>query len=351
MSFQKLKPKPDIEGFLKTLRNHKANHIPIAELGIHPLIKEKFLSKKIITLEDEVEFWYKAGYDYIKLQPKADFNPMQIGLSENVSYNDDGTIFRKWASENEGVITNDDEFEKYVFPSTNDFDYTNLENVKNLLPEGMGVIGQYGDIFTMTWEMMGFESFSFALFENEKLIKNLNDKLGNLVLDMFKNFCELDSVKVLWYSDDIAYTNGLLVSPDTLDKYFFPWLKKIGDLAKKYNKPLIYHSDGILFDVMDKIIDCGVNALHPIEPKAMDIVEVKKRYGTKLCLIGNIDVDLLSRGTEAEVKKNVLYNIENVGTHGGYCVGSGNSIPEYVKFENFITMIETVKEFNKSNQF
>jgi uroporphyrinogen decarboxylase len=100
---------------------------------------------------------------------------------------------------------------------------------------------------------------------------------------------------------------------------------------------------------MDKIIDCGVNVLHPIEPKAMNIVEVKKRYGNKLCLIGNIDVDLLSRGTEVEVKKNVLYNIENVGTHGGYCVGSGNSIPEYVKFENFITMIETVKEFNKSN--
>ena len=33
---------------------------------------------------------------------------------------------------------------------------------------------------------------------------------------------------------------------------FFPWLKKIGDLAKRYNKPLIYHTDGILYDVMDE---------------------------------------------------------------------------------------------------
>jgi hypothetical protein len=48
-------------------------------------------------------------------------------LSENVSYNDDGSVFRKWASENKGVITNDDKFEQYVFPATTDFDYSNFE--------------------------------------------------------------------------------------------------------------------------------------------------------------------------------------------------------------------------------
>lgn len=78
----------------------------------------------------------------------------------------------------------------------------------------------------------------------------------------------------------------------------------------------------------------------------MDIKEVKKRYGDKLCLIGNIDVDLLSRGTEEEVRKVVLNNIESAGMNGGYCAGSGNSIPEYVKFENYLAMIMTVKEFN-----
>ena len=156
---------------LKTLRREKVNYIPLAELGVHPKIKELFLSKKIEGLKDEVDFWHRAGYDYIKLQPKADFNPMKIGLDNNVSYNDDGTIFRKWASESNGVISNFDDFEKYTFPTTSDFDYTNFEKVKSLLPDGMGVIGQYGDIFTMTWEMMGFESFSIALFENEELSK------------------------------------------------------------------------------------------------------------------------------------------------------------------------------------
>lgn len=342
-------PKPDIESFLKIIANQPCNYIPIAELGVHPLIKERFIGKKITGLEEEIEFSYNAGYDYIKLQPKADFNPAQIGLSENLSYNDDGTIFRKWASESTGVITDWESFDKYQFPAKEDFSYKNIEKVKSLLPNGMGVIGQYGDIFTMTWEMMGFESFSYALFENKSLVVELNNILGNLVLSMFEYFAQSENVDALWYSDDIAYINSLIVSPQTLDKYFFPWLKKIGDLAKKYNKPLIYHSDGILFSVMDKIIDCGVTALHPIEPKAMNIFEVKEKYGEDLCLIGNIDVDLLSRGTEEDVSKQVLNIIEKLGRNGGYCIGSGNSVPEYVKFENYIAMINTVKSVNSND--
>lgn len=340
--------KPDIENFLNTLRNKKSTSIPIAELGVHPLIKQKVIGKEIRELRDDVEFWYKAGYDYIKIQPKADFNPAKIGLSENISYNDDGTVFRKWASEGQGVVTSLEDFEKYVFPNENDFDYDAFEKVKMHLPDGMGVVGQYGDIFTMTWEMMGFETFSLALFENPELIELLNHRLGNLVVSMFENMAQSESVRALWYSDDIAYTNGLLVSPDVLDKYFFPWLKKIGEIAANAGKPLIYHSDGLLYDVMDRIIECGINALHPIEPKAMDITEVKLRYGNKLCLIGNIDIDLLARGTIEDVKKNVINNLNTIGVNGGYCVGSGNSIPEYVKVETYLSMIQTVKEFNEN---
>ena len=339
---------PNIDGLVRTLKNEFAGYIPVVELGIHPQIKEKILSKKILELADEVEFWYKTGYDYIKLQPKADFNPAMIGVNENYSFNDDGTIFRKWASENKGVITNEKEFDDYKFPDKLEFDYSNFEKVKKLLPAGMGVIGQYGDIFTMTWEMMGFESFSFALFENEELVERLNQRLGELVLDMFKNMSELELVDALWYSDDIAYTNSLMVSPGVLDKYFFPWLKKIGDFARQSGKPLIYHSDGLLNDVFEKIIDCGVTAIHPIEPKAMKIDDVNEKFGNRLCLIGNIDVDLLSRGNEKEIRKNVLDNLEKIGLDHGYCVGSGNSIPEYVNVKNYLMMINTVKEFNKS---
>jgi len=333
---------PDITQLLKTLKREKADYIPIVELGIHPKIKERFLGRPLNNIKDEIEFWHKAGYDYIKLQPV-----FKLNLGQTI-VDSDSTI--KWASEKQGLIKSFEDLERFYFPSASEIDYTNFEKVKGLLPEGMGVIGQYGDIFTMTWELMGFEHFAFSLFDNPELVKALNDRIGNLVLSMFDFISGQDSVNIIWYSDDIAYKTGLMVSPSILDIYFFPWLEKIGNLTKKYSKPFIYHSDGVLYQVMDKLIDCGIDALHPIEPKAMQIADVKRKYGEKLSLIGNIDVDLLCRGKGNDIRNQVLLNIKQAGFNGGYCVGSGNSIPDYVHYENYITMIETVKEFNRKNQ-
>ena len=338
---------PDIEQFIHTLRREKASYVPIAELGVHPRIKERFLGHPLTSLEDEIEFWYKAGYDYVKLQPGADFNPSKIGVSDEVIIKDDGSLGYNWMSEGTGLITSFEDFEHYVFPEKESFDYSRFEQVKALLPEGMGVIGQYGDIFTMTWEMMGFEGFSMALFENPELIQAVNDRIGELVLSMFEYFAQSDVVDVLWFSDDIAFSTGLLMSPQVLETYFFPWLKKIGELARQYNKPLIYHTDGVLWDVFEHIIDCGVDALHPIEPKAMKIAEVKEKYGDKLCLIGHVDVDLLARGTPQEVRRKVRENIEVAGYNGGYIVGSGNSIPDYVNYENYLALLAAAREFGR----
>jgi len=341
--------RPDIEQFKMTLKRGKADYIPLAELGIHPLIKAKFLGRPITNLKDDVDFWYQAGYDYIKLQPGADFNPDKLFLqdNENTTINDDGSIARNWATEGRGIINSFENLEKYKFPSKDDFNYSNFEEVRQYLPEGMGVIGQYGDIFTMVWELMGFEEFSFALFDNPQLIRTLFDIIGNLVLSMFEYFAQSDTVDVLWYSDDIAYSSGLMLSPSILREYFFPWLKKIGDLAKAANKPLIYHTDGVLYEVMEDIIASGVDALHPIEPQAMAIAEVKERYGDRLCLIGHVDVDLLARGTPKQIREKVRQNIEEAAYNGGYCVGSGNSVPEYIKFENYLAMLDAAKEFGR----
>ncbi|MCK4296272.1 MAG: nucleoside 2-deoxyribosyltransferase, partial [Candidatus Marinimicrobia bacterium] len=99
---------PNIEQFKLTLKRGKADYVPVAELGIHPIIKEKYLGKPIRTLKDDIDFWNKAGYDYIKLQPKANFNPGKLLLqdNENTTFNDDGTVSRKWATEGKGIITN-----------------------------------------------------------------------------------------------------------------------------------------------------------------------------------------------------------------------------------------------------
>ena len=335
--------RPDLDQLITTLRRGKGTHVPNVELGIHPVIKERFLGRPVVTLADDVEFWQKAGYDYIKLQPTVDFNPGRVGADQNLMASADGTVVRKWASEGAGVIQSMDDLERYVFPRREEIGYERFDAVRALLPAGMGVCGQYGDIFTMTWEMMGFENFSMAVYEQPELVGELNNRVGEIVVGMFERMTAHPAVDILWYSDDIAYASGLMVSPALLRKYFFPWLKAIGDLARAVGKPFIYHTDGVLWDVMEDIIACGVDALHPIEPKAMAIAGVKRRYGDRLCLIGHVDVDLLSRGTTDEVREQVRRNIREAGFDGGYCAGSGNSIPEYVTFDNYVAMLDEVR--------
>jgi len=337
---------PDFERLKCTLFNQKTNSVPLIELGIDPYIKSLILNRPCHTLQDEVQFMQQMGYDFIKLQPAIN---MEIGLqmspksgtnSKNTSAAD-----RAWAPESNGIIRDWADFEKYPWPTPSDIDYSSFEEIRHILPDGMGVIGQYGDIFTLVWEMMGFENFAIALYEQPDLVGALFDKISKIILSMFDTMSDMDWIGALWYSDDIAYSSGLMVHPNILKKYFFPQLAYIGRLTKKRDIPFIYHSDGVLWRVMDDIIGCGVNALHPIEPKSMNIVEVKEKVGNKLCLCGGIEVDLLARGKEHEVVKLVEKWLNEVGSKGGYCAGSSNSIPEYVNIDNYKAMVRTVLEY------
>jgi len=72
----------------------------------------------------------------------------------------------------------------------------------------------------------------------------------------------------------------------------------------------------------------------------MDIREVKRRYGDVFCLIGNIDVDVLSRSTPEMVRQQARGLLRDLAPGGGYCLGSGNTVPSYVRLENYRAMIE-----------
>lgn len=334
---------PDFNRLKHTLFNQKTESVPLIELGIDPYIKSLILNRPCLTLQDEVEFMQQMGYDFVKLQPVIEWD---IGEQMTAKSNTDNTLIsspdRAWAPGSGGIIKGWSEFENYPWPDPSHIDYSAFEKIRQILPDGMGVIGQYGDIFTLVWEMMGFENYAMAIYEQPDLVEALFGKVSKIILSMFDTMSDMDLVGALWYSDDIAYSSGLMVHPDILNQYFFPPLTHIGRLTQQRNIPFIYHSDGVLWDVMDEIINSGVNALHPIEPKSMDILEVNNRVGDKLCLCGGIEVDLLARASENDIIKLVSKLLKEVAGDGGYCAGSSNSIPEYVNVRNYLAMITTV---------
>jgi|YelNatPaOPRAMG01_1025707.scaffolds.fasta_scaffold00010_55 uroporphyrinogen decarboxylase len=338
--------RPNFEVLRQTLLGGRGPYVPLFELIVDRSLKAALLGRPVETPRDEVDFARLAGYDYVLFSPRLDFAPelAQEDGATHVRDRADHSGTRVWAEEGSGIFRSIRDVENFPWPSPDELDWSRLAELEKALPPDMGIVAQYGDIFTWSWRFLGFEQFSFALAEQPALVEAVFERIGEIELELFRRMAASPKVGALFYSDDIAYSSGLMVSPVVLRKYLFPWIRKIGELAGERELPFIYHSDGDLRLVLDELLELGIHALHPIEPKSMDILELKRRYGSRLCLCGNVDVDLLARGKPEDIRRQVAWLIENVGRLGGYCLGSGNSVPEYVPLENYRAMIETAIE-------
>lgn len=187
------------------------------------------------------------------------------------------------------------------------------------------------------------------------LAYNLADETGVIekILDIYTDWSAEVAVRLqqcgvdmIWYTDDIAFNTSLMFSPDFFREVCKPRMKKVMDQIKC---PIIYHTDGYIKPVIDDFIDLGVNALHPMDPCALDIEEIKREFGGRVCLMGNIDLrHTLVTGTVEEVREEVRQRIEKIGYNGGYIIASANTITRYCKPENVIAMRDAIAEFRQN---
>jgi len=349
MQNNSMKRAPKFERILQTLRCEESDYVPVAELSIDREIKDKFLGKPVHDVKMDVEFWRQAGYDYIQMRPNYEYPGVSLAsavgtllsLNAVAPREEVASSLDKWKQ-----IGSEKDMETYAWPDPETIDYSNLRAAADCLPEGMGIISGVGGIFTRTWMLMGFENFCMALTENPAFIKKMFDKIGSIQCAVLRKVVKMNKVGAFWYGDDLAYTEGLMVSPGTYRQYLFPWLEELFGIAHGAGMPVAMHTDGDVRLLIDDLVKIGLNALHPIEPKAMDIYGLKNKYQGKLCLIGNLDLaGALGRGTPAQVRAEVRERIQRLATGGGYAVGSSNSVAYYVPIANYRAMLEATFEF------
>ncbi len=369
---------PDFENRLRKvlLCQGAPDRIPLIEGGIYSEIKEKFLGRPIESLEDEADFWEKAGHDAIvirsgireitdaaipqqnqsRFQSKApDTQPVQIAkdfaidkLKTQKLSSQTGSGTRHWASSKEGIIVNDDDFNNFPWPEPNDLDYSIFEEASRILMKEMKIIPFTGQILSPVYLMMGFENFYLKLALDDPLIEKMFQKIGEFSLKTVEILLEFDCIGAIWINDDMAGATNTLINPDDYRRLNFPWYERIAKLVHAKNLPLILHSDGCIYSILDDLIRIGFDAIHPIEPKAMDIGRVREIVGPDICLIGNVDVDFpLSRGNPDDVSKAVRNLIRTMGPDGGYCISSSNSIPDYVPYDNWLAMRNAAIEYGE----
>ena len=211
----------------------------------------------------------------------------------------------------------------------------------------MRLIAHAGGMVMHARVWMGMERFWTTLGTDSALVVTLLEKLQALQIVAIERATDHPAVGAFLLDDDLAHCGGLLESPRFLRAHVFPFYQRIGEIVHSKGLPFIMHTDGKVTQVLPDLIACGLDALHPLEPKAMDIVAVNREFGDRLALLGNIDVDLLTRGSPDEVRAQVRQCIQEVAPGGGFAIGSSNSIPDYVPLENYRALVEASLEFGR----
>ena len=117
-------------------------------------------------------------------------------------------------------------------------------------------------------------------------------------------------------------------SPELFAELVAPHLKECIDTYRELGVYTIKHTDGNINPILDQIVDCGPDALHSIDPQGhMSLLEVRRKYGSKICTIGNVNCGLLQTGTEEEAAEDIRRCIREGMSYGyGFIFSTSNCV-------------------------
>ncbi len=345
---------PNFDRIRKTMGHEEPDRVPLIEALVAYEIQSQFLGRKVedSDLKSQAEFWAQAGYDSIPLTVGM-MNPGEVTQESSIyrvvqkTLRKEGDEMVPWNIEENGVITEPGDYDRFPWEEAARLDFSKFSGIQPFLPQGMKILACSGKVFTVTWMLLGFQNFCLSLYMQEDLVSKVFQKVGEIQVQGAKKLSKIPNLGALWVVDDLCYGSGPMIDPKFFRKYVFPWYEELGALAKKQGLLFFFHSDGNLWPIMEDLISIGFDAIHPIDPTSMDIREVKARVGKKLGILGNIHTDLLNRGTSEQVRKLTRETLRDIAPGGGFAIGSGNSVPNWARFENFQAMRETALQFGK----
>lgn len=209
------------------------------------------------------------------------------------------------------------------------------------------VFAQIGGPISMLNEMMGMEDYLVYCLTNTEEIKALAEKVMDYEIAKAKLFLDHGADGIL-LADDMAFNTGLLLPPYIMEEVAFPFYERaVREIKAHKDVPIALHTDGNINIILDKIADLGFEAIHSLQPSAgMNIREVKEKYGNRLCLIGNIDLDyIMTFASASEVEKNVLDTIQAASMGSGFILSTCNTMVDMIPNENAAVMYETAENY------
>ena len=322
------------------------DRVPIVEFIIDPLVIKGVCPEA----KDQTDFEEIMGLDGVCCG--AHFKRVSEGA--------DGTFIDEWgvmykggpevvAHPIKGPIKTMDDLKKYSPPDPDaPHRLGNLPDLVRRFKGEKAIVFRHRAAFMWSAYLNGMDNLLMNFLIQPEFAHALLDKVFEADEKVIRNAIRMGA-DIIVLGDDYASNNGPLMSPNIFREFILPRLKKAVKAVHEEGGHVIKHSDGNLWQLLDMMIDAGIDGLNPIEPAAgMDIGRIKQKCGDRVCLVGNIDCGrLLSAGSVEEVESAVKDCILKASPGGGHILSSSNSIHSSVKPENFAAMIEAAKRYGK----
>ncbi len=265
------------------------------------------------------------------------------------TYEKDGTVIMGYHG---GIFKDFDDYESFERPDPHDpkrlAAYLAGKDVQEQMNNEILSVPAIGGMMEPSWEAFGLETFS-RILARPKHARKVFDDHGNLAVELTKILAD-HGAEIILIWDDYGFKNGPFMSPKSFQTYVFPWLKKICDEAHKRGSKILLHSDGDLMLLIDDIVNCGVDALNPIESTTAnpdyDIFKLNEKYGDRLTFVGNISPVMLATGSIDEIKDYSKRLIRELGPDGGYIFSSGHSINPAITLDRWEAVMEIRNQYS-----
>lgn len=339
---------PDFDRLLDAIQCRQPDRVPFFELGVDQQVVEAVMDAPYpaagITSDDgrryRIEFQHRMGYDYVRAHPGFYFQTRRLLSTADTAVAEQNRGERTWRDEHMGPIASWEDLEAYPWPEVSEGAFADIERLGEMMPGGMRCNTSFAGVWEYTVLLLGYEPLCYLLADDPALVRAVADGVGEAQLRFYDALCAHEAMGSCMIADDLGFKTHTMVAPEVLRGIFLPWLGRIVDCIHSHGKVALLHSCGMWEPIMEDLIAVGFDAFHSFEDVIEPVGQFKRRYGDRVGTLGGIDVHVLASGTEASVREYTARVISECKPGGGWALGSGNTVANYIPVANYLAMLD-----------
>jgi len=197
-------------------------------------------------------------------------------------------------------------------------------------------------------QLMGIENFNVLYYKDRELLEDMAEHWEYFTIETIRDAVETlkDRIDMVYWWEDMAEKHGPCISPKIFKEVFLPHYKRVTNFLKR-NKidRILVDSDGNINPILDLFVEAGLTGLWPLEVgSGMNAIDIRKKYGNKFFLIGNLDKREIVKGGEP-MKREIDSKVPVLKELGGYIPGLDHLVPVEFAFEKFKEYCEYLKKY------